>query len=634
MHFLRLPFTIVACVLLVLAVCRLLLLVTYPDYFSVLSFSELMMAFMQGVRFDLSVAVISQSLILLLLLIPSRWIHNRKVLPLLSAVSLLIALAVVAITLADISYFSEVKRHMGAEIGRLQDDYAAVLEIALTSRLTETLSGLLLLFFVAVFWYQVVIKPVLERDVVLSDRYWRRGLAVVMGFMSLLLMGRGLVLQSKPLDIVDAFSQGSQVQANLTLNGAFVAFKENRSSKKGSLQYLSDAEFTEFSEKYFNDQPFTIQTEKRFDRKNVVFVLLESWSYKYIDGLAGNNYNVTPFMDRLIKQSLVWDHFYAAGQRSILGIQAVLSSVPVLPTQPVLGWGLELHNMSRLAVEAEREGFRTLMVQSSNRRSFHMDGIARSLGFAEYYGKEDMPLLRDYPQDVPRFGWDYETLMFMKSRIDQGYSADQPFFSFAFTGTTHEPFADPGPEFHIYPHSDDAEEGFLNTIRYADWSLEQFMRAASESPWYKDTVFVFTADHVLKADTTDLKQLFHIPLVIYTPDGSIQAERRQQVASQYDLLPSLLELMGIETTVSSFGRSLWGETSTQGAYVSQGSVAGYILFDKDIPFTEEKILSKEPLTGKEKLLVKNLQWRLQAADRSLKDNRWVHLDRALKVVSD
>ena len=625
MHFLRLPFAIVACSVAILFLCRLILLVSYPAYFAELSLSDLLVAFVSGIRFDLSVSVISQALVLLLLLVPSRFIHNRRMLSVLASLSLLVMLAITGIALADISYFSEVHRHMGSEITRLGDDFGAIVDVALESRLLQTLAAVVFLVFVSVLGFRVLIKPVREQAVVLSSSYWRRGLAAGIGFFALLLMGRGLVPQGKPLDIVDAFSSGSQVQANLTLSGPFVVFNETRSSEKKILSYLELSEFNSLDQAQFAP-PFRVTT-RAGKKKNVVFILLESWSYKYIDALAGNNYRVTPFMDQLVEKSVVWDNFYAAGQRSILGIQAVLSSVPVLPTQPVLGYGLELHNFSRLAKEAGDEGFRTLMVQSSNRRSFHMDGIASSLGFSEYYGKEDMPVIRDYPQDIPRFGWDYETLMFTKEQIDRDYQKEEPFFAFVFTGTTHEPFADPGEEFHVYPHSSSEEEGFLNTVRYSDWSIEQFMTEAEKQPWFKDTVFVFSADHVLRAETDNLKDKFHIPLVVYSPDGSLPPERRQDVASQYDLMPSLLELMGVEASVSSFGRSLWSENRPDNVYVSQGSIAGYISEEVDVPFTEKHLMNASPLSMEHQKQVKLLQWRLQKADYLLKRNRWVETEK-------
>src|SRR5699024_4775965 len=257
-------------------------------------------------------------------------------------------------------------------------------------------------------------------------------------------------------------------------------------------------------------------TKNAPSQHNIVIFLLESWSQAYVDSLSNSNYGATPFFDSIVENSLVFEQAYAAAQRSIQGVQAVLTSIPVLPGQPALGDGLELVSMPRIGRMSAAYGYHNIMVQSSNRRSFHLDAIANALGFDEYYGKQDIPLIKKYPQDTPRFGWDYDTLQFFKTRLDQAHKGNTPFFGFVFTGTTHEPFPNPGQEFLLYPHDPQTEFGFLNTLRYADWSLEQFMLSAKTEPWFNNTIFIFIADHTMRAsNTTDPRQLFRIPLVIY-----------------------------------------------------------------------------------------------------------------------
>src|SRR5690554_3369390 len=118
-------------------------------------------------------------------------------------------------------------------------------------------------------------------------------------------------------------------------------------------------------------------------------------------------------MDELITKSRVWTNTFAAGQRSIEGVQAILASIPLLEGRQTLGWGLEQNRLTTLAKEADNIGYDTVMMQTSSRRSFHMDAIASLVGFNQYYGMEDFPMLRDYPVSMPAFGWDYEGLMFL-----------------------------------------------------------------------------------------------------------------------------------------------------------------------------------------------------------------------------
>ncbi|WP_372972819.1 LTA synthase family protein [Marinobacter sp.] len=624
----RLPLSVLAFAVGAFFVCRTGLLVFHHNYFANLSLMELIYGYVQGIKFDLSITVIALSPALLLMSLPITALQNPRWLQVLAWLSGVVLLALLGLYMADIAYFGEVNRHLGQELFRLDSDLGAVVEIASTSRLPSTILSLSLIVFFAVLWHRWVVRPVNGRTADLPANWWQRSAIWLVLIIMLTWFGRGLVVVSKPIDVVDAFTESSQEQANLALNGAFVALKAIDDDERKPLSFFSQTEFDRIAQQQ-PAEPFKYTPDSQAPR-NVIVFMLESWSYEYIDGLAGKGYGVTPFMDRLIERSQVWTRFYAAGQRSIQGIQAALTSVPVLESQPALGYGLELNRMSRIAAIARQQNYETVMIQSSNRRSFHMDGIAKSLGFEHYYGKEDFPLRRDYPQPTPRFGWDHETMAFLGGHLSSKTFTEKPFFAFLFTGTTHEPFADPGQEFHNYEHDPSGLGGFLNTLRYSDWSIEQFMNHAQSQPWYENTVFIFTADHVLRASDVELGNQFHIPLVIFTPDGSLTPARKQQVASQYDLLPTLADLLGIASPVYTFGESLLSPATNAAplpAMVSKGAVTGMIHACGTSVFTEAGLIGKnasnEPGYCQFDEAQERLQWRMQLADKLLRKNQWI-----------
>lgn len=266
-------------------------------------------------------------------------------------------------------------------------------------------------------------------------------------------------------------------------------------------------------------------------------------------------------------------------------------------------------------------------MQSSNRRSFHMDGIASAMGFDQYFGKEDLPLRLNYPEEIPAFGWDYEVLMFLADFLEKK-SEPQPFFAFLFTGTTHEPFPDPGRQFHRYDREKDDESAYLNTLFYSDWALGEFMQRAAAQPWYQDTVFVFVADHVLRASATDLDASFRIPLMIYTPDQSLAAGRETAYASQYDVLPTLVDLLGIRQPIASFGRSLLqpDDDGRDGVVVQRGGMTGWLAPDGWLGFNRDVTQGAAGAyldADLHKSTESWLKWRLQLADQRLLKNEWL-----------
>lgn len=610
-----LPFRILLITAIIFALLRCTFFVYYFHYFSNTS---LIHALISGSRYDLKLAVIAMSPWLLLMLLPlptKPAIIIRKLSAWLCCVTLFILMG---LSLANLAYFGEVNRHITYELIQIISDSNLLVQTALSSRLTSTLISISILIGIIYLWKKWVIPsaisytpPTLYKQITINS----------LSLICLIFLARGMVLSGKPLTTIDAFNHhAGQAQANLTLNGTLITIESILKQKNSQpIRYLSAKEIQQVSQLDL-PQSFTYFPQPISAQRNVIIILLESWSYQYIDALAGTHYGVTPYMDTLIKQSQVWDNFYAAGQRSIIGIQATLTSIPILPNHPNLGFGLELNEIPRIGSLAQQQGYRTLMLQTSNKRSFHLDGIAQSLGFQEYYGKEDIPLIRNYPQKTPPFGWDYDSLMFLAHKLNQSH---QPFFAFLFTGSTHEPFANAGKEFLIYPHDSKNENGFLNTLKYSDWSIQEFMNHAKQQPWYHNTIFIFTADHTagIGNSASHPKANFHIPLIIFDPQNP-QAKRHHQLASQYDLLPTIADLLGIKQPITTFGQSLINPQHTLPIMLNKGHITIIVQPNGEIAeFHDTQLIS-----GNKNANVLWLQWRMQYADELLRKNQWFSLE--------
>jgi len=634
---LRLPILIVSTGVFVLMLQRVIFTSLHWSFFEPLGFFGLLKSFLMGLRFDLAIVVMVMAPMLLLLSFHSSWIQRKYLLKALSLLCLIPMIAMVIIGFADIAYFGEVQRHIGAEIFRLSSDMEAMVEIAIVSRLGATVFGFLFVVLMSYFWWQIIIKPIDKN--LKNGTVWIKIPILFITLFFWLILARGFILDGKPIDILDAFVQGDERAAQLALNAPFVVLKTRQHMDSQNVEFLSGKDYSLMADEFYPDRRHPFQpdlTASGTDKHpgNVVVILLESWSYKYIDGLSGSSFGATPFMDELVKKSIVWDRFYASGQRSILGIQAVLTSTPVINHMPTLGDGLELNSMSRLAELAKQDDYQTLMMQTSNRRSFHVESVARGLGFDHYYGKEDMPILRQYPQEPPRFGWDYEGMMFLESKISGlSQNSDKPIFAFLFTGTTHEPFPDPGVEFHIRPNNQVIENRYLNTLRYSDWSIQQFMFEASKKPWYSNTTFIFTADHVFRAgEGSSMPDQFHIPLVIFSPQGQLPPSRYHQVASQYDMLPTLAGIMGVETKgLTTMGRNLLAQSKEPHedkayAMVSKGELTGFIWDEHWVMMTDSGQIVDQSGGVTTQPLPKDLRhfvWRAQTASCWVKSNLWV-----------
>ena len=145
-------------------------------------------------------------------------------------------------------------------------------------------------------------------------------------------------------------------------------------------------------------------------------IIVESLTYKYIDYLnEGKKYGVTPNIDKIASEGLIFSNFFANGQRSIEGAQAILTGIPPLPGIPdIISLSV---NYSRLGELAKANHYRTIFVTSTLKESFSLDLMVFASGIEEYYGRNDYNLLLNYPKARERtLGWDYETLMLISDK--------------------------------------------------------------------------------------------------------------------------------------------------------------------------------------------------------------------------
>jgi len=342
---------------------------------------------------------------------------------------------------------------------------------------------------------------------------------------------------------------------------------------------------------------------------------------------------LTPNFDRIADQGIVFEKAYSAGTRSIFGIQAILTGVPVLPLLPPMGFGLDNIKFSGIGEILRRNGYKTIFVQSSHRRSYRLDSIAKSSGFEYVFGMEDVQekigVLLDYPDPkAPPFGWDYETLMFLKKEIDR---VGEPFSAFVFTGTTHPDFPPLPERFLKYPHSPKELGGYLNTLFYSDWSIGEFMKSAENSIWFPRTIFIFTADHPAYVRENRFDKMFHIPFVIFAPKIFPPKRIKNIVVSHYDIIPTILDVLCVESEYSSIGKSVFSKSADDFAFVSNGEIigiispAGYVVHNTKQRISAERFEDLEPAMADNSFfdtLEKKLLALTQLEFTAIQKNRW------------
>jgi len=167
----------------------------------------------------------------------------------------------------------------------------------------------------------------------------RFGLFILILFF--LVLGIRGKIDGKPFNITDAFIVLETASGNLALNGFYTLYRTISKKKRKEYHFYDDNITIEVSQSLLESSKFKFidkeypllraSTSSNESKKhNVVIILLESWSSKYVDSFGKNGLNVTPNFDKIALEGLIFSNFYANGQRSIEGLTALFTGVPVL----------------------------------------------------------------------------------------------------------------------------------------------------------------------------------------------------------------------------------------------------------------------------------------------------------------
>jgi phosphoglycerol transferase MdoB-like AlkP superfamily enzyme len=545
---------------------RVVLYFYYWEDFQGLGLDQIFTSLLIGLRFDVSMAAMLIGIPVLLILLPFRWSHHRYW-QLLCGVLIYIAwLLFIALMMGDLLYFGNVHRHVGSEVLTMSNDMNSMIQIALTQYRPALVLLTLIAISGAFLWRYLILNiPTPPRSP------WLRLFALPFILLLMVIFERG-GYTGKPMGVGDAFFSDSLAQGYLAMNGAFAAtrawveetptLKEFMPQQQAVL--LTQTFLASPNTQFTNPQYPLLRNyfpEKIINKPNIVVLMLESWGALHIDAVRREMklpaLGATPNFDRLAQQGRLFTKFYGNGQRSIQGAAAILASQPTLPGMPLLGLGMEQNRLSFMGQLAHSQGYKTIFLQSSDHGSFHFDAIAARAGFTHYFGAEEIPNLHENPKPPSTWGtWDHNTFQYANKLFAE---ANKPFIGYIFTSTTHTPWIIPDSRWNKFTGGTD-RDAFRNSLFYADWALGQLIDAAKKSGYYDNTIFVLTADHVDEfAENTEMvPNQFHIPLLIVGP--GIKPGIDTRVGSQFDIVPTLIDLCGWSVPYAGMGRSLMDDT--------------------------------------------------------------------------
>ena len=127
-------------------------------------------------------------------------------------------------------------------------------------------------------------------------------------------------------------------------------------------------------------------------------------------------------------------------------------------------------------------------------------------------------------------------------------------------------------------------------------------------PWFKNTIFIITADHSNKAWHREYKTSlgdFSIPIIFYQPGNDTLKGFDSTVINQIDILPSLLHLLNYDKKFIAFGNDIFDKNENHFAINYTNNTYQIIKDDLLLQFRDDKTVAVYNYR-KDRLLTNNI----------------------------
>jgi phosphoglycerol transferase MdoB-like AlkP superfamily enzyme len=389
-------------------------------------------------------------------------------------------------------------------------------------------------------------------------------------------------------------------QGDIILNTPFAIFRTLKSNNFKIEHWTNESYINT------NIKPIKQYNSSPAIRPNIVIIILESIAKEYWGSMNRgtsiiNFKSYTPFLDSLSDSSLIFTNAYANGRQSIHAMSSILAGIPSFQTAFTSSPYAKQKIQSIVSI-CDSLGYQTSFFHGAANGSMGFQGFGNILGFKNYYGKTE------YNNDTDFDGiwgiWDEPFFQFMNKTL---VTQKQPFMATLFTLSSHDPFQIPEK------YSTRFKGGPLainKCVQYSDYALRIFFNYAKTQPWYNNTIFVITADHTSQTYYPEYNKAinrFAIPILFYSTNKTYALKGvRTDMASQMDIYPSIIDLIGYNKPFRSWGRSLVSNLPAEAPRVinSTGNICQFMQGNYIYLFDGKKI--RGIFTASDKGLEENL----------------------------
>jgi len=384
-----------------------------------------------------------------------------------------------------------------------------------------------------------------------------------------------------PLRWSDAYTLSDDFKANLALNPfqSFVSTLNFRSTsydlKKVRAGYPLMAGYLGINNpdsSSLNFERVYAEGDTSGTRPNIVLVLCESFS-AYKSSMYNNPLNTTPYFNELCKNGIFFDRCFTPAYGTARGVWATITGIPDVASPKTAS--RNPNAVDQKTIINSFTGYNNFYFLGGSATWANIRGVlTNNINNLKLYEQEDYAAKK-----IDVWGISDKNLMLEANQVLKKQT--KPFFAIIQTADNHRPYTIPAEdldEFKSVSFSADSLKRFgfesneeMNAFRYTDFGFQKFMEAAKKEAYFKNTIFVFVGDHGIryngtldyfpKAWTEQGLTCEHVPLLFYAP-AFLKPQRKGDICSQVDILPTIASLAKITYTNSSLGRNLFDTVST------------------------------------------------------------------------
>jgi phosphoglycerol transferase MdoB-like AlkP superfamily enzyme len=576
--------------------CRLVFYIFNYSFFSNVSASTTLKLFFYGLRFDATAIVISNLLFIALHFYPFSQFYSKSYQFVLKILFLVVNTAAVILNLVDIEFVRFEGKRATTDLFRIMgfgDDALNTIPRMILDYWYLLLLLIVLVYILNRLYMRISIKNVNQKKLsILNSRPANIALALIT--FGLCFIGFRGGIQLRPINIMTATRYAGGKEVSLLLNTPFTILKTLGKNVLEPVNYFPPGEANKIVPVIHH-----YKSENSFRRLNIVLIIVESLGREYIGSL--NNYpGYTPFLDSLMKHSIVFRNAFANGKRSIEGIPCVIAGIPALMDEPFITSAYNGNKVTSIAIALKKKGYKSLFFHGGSNGTMGFDNFSRLSGYDQYYGR------REYNNDADFDGnWGIFDEPFLQYSISKMNDTQQPFHATIFTLSSHHPYIVPKI------HEGQFKKGTLpihQSISYTDYALKKFFETASKTSWYDSTLFIITGDHTAISEYPFYQShvgMYSVPIIFYQPSDTT-AVSNPIITEQIDILPGILNYLHYDEPFFSFGQSMFDSSA---AHSSVNYINGvYQLIESEYALTmDTSDVQSVYLYGKDSTLTHNLK---------------------------